>query len=103
MTSLEGINGPLIQTLLRGKNDSKQSDEIQVSKYALLTKCEVKMAGYWLSSLFVEGNIGGYPILQYRTKKWQIPKYRVENRLNTDTVYFNHLFNRFRILIVAFF
>ena len=76
MTSLEGINGPLIQTLLRGKNDSKQSDEIQVSKYALLTKCEVKMAGYWLSSLFVEGDIGGYPILQYRTKKWQIPKYR---------------------------
>ena len=51
----------------------------------------------------IAGEIGGYPIPQYRTKKWQIPKYRVENRLNTDTVYFNHLFNRFRILIVAFF
>ena len=32
-----------------------------------------------------EGDIGGYPIPQYRRKKWQIPKYRVENRLNTDT------------------
>jgi len=53
MASLDGINGPSIQTLLRGENDSKQSDEIQASKYALLTKCEVKMAGYWPSSLFV--------------------------------------------------
>ena len=31
-----------------------------------------------------EGDIGGYPIPQYRKKKWQIPKYRVENRLNAD-------------------
>ena len=29
MTSLGGINGRSIQTLLRGENDSKQSDEIQ--------------------------------------------------------------------------
>ena len=29
MTSLEGINGRSIQTLLRGENDSKQSDEFQ--------------------------------------------------------------------------
>ena len=29
VTSLDGINGPSIQTLLRGENDSKQSDEIQ--------------------------------------------------------------------------
>ena len=36
-----------------------------------------------------EGDIGGYPIPQYRTKKWQIPKYRFANRLNTDTAYFN--------------
>ena len=49
----------------------------------------------------VEGGIGGYPIPQYRKKKWQIPKYRVENRLNTDTAYFNHIYNRFRILTVA--
>ena len=40
-----------------------------------------------------EGDIGGYPILQYRKKKWQIPKYRVENRLNTDTAYFNFLYD----------
>ena len=45
-----------------------------------------------------EGDIGGYQIPQYRKKKWQIPKYRVENRLNTDTAYFNHIHNRFRIL-----
>ena len=48
-----------------------------------------------------EGDIGGYPIPQYRKKKWQIPKYRVENRLNTDTAYFNHIHNRFRILMGA--
>ena len=34
-----------------------------------------------------EGDIGGYPILQYRKKNWQIPKYRVENWWNTDTVF----------------
>ena len=49
----------------------------------------------------MEGDIGGYPIPQYRKKKWQIPKYRVENRLNTDTAYFNHIYNRLRILMVA--
>ena len=49
----------------------------------------------------IEGDIGGYPIPQYRTRKWQIPKYRVENRLNTDTTYFDYTYNRFRILMVA--
>ena len=29
VTSLDGINGRSIQTLLRGENDSKQSDEFQ--------------------------------------------------------------------------
>ena len=29
VTSLDGINGWSIQTLLRGENDSKQSDEFQ--------------------------------------------------------------------------
>ena len=49
----------------------------------------------------IEGGIGGYPIPQYRKKKWQLPKYRVENHLNTDTAYFNHIYNRFRTLMVA--
>ena len=31
MTSLDGINGRSIQTLLRGENDSKQSDEFQAT------------------------------------------------------------------------
>ena len=36
VTSLDDINGWSIQTLLRGENDSKQSDEIQArAKYAL--------------------------------------------------------------------
>ena len=48
-----------------------------------------------------EGGIGGYPIPQYRKKKWQIPKYCVENRRDADTVYFNHSYNRFRILMVT--
>ena len=54
-----------------------------------------------LQRSIMEGDIGGYPIPQYRKKKWQIPKYRVENRLNTDTAYFNHIHNRFRILMGA--
>ena len=37
-----------------------------------------------------EEDIGGYPIPQYRKKKWQIPKYLVKNCLYTDTAYFNH-------------
>ena len=49
----------------------------------------------------IGGGHWGYPIPQYRTKKWQIPKYRVANRLNTDTAYFNYIYNRFRILMVA--
>ena len=53
------------------------------------------------SSKREEGDIGGYPIPQYRKKKWQIPKYRVENRLNTDTAYINLIHNRFRILMEA--
>ena len=32
-----------------------------------------------------EGDFGGYPIPQYRKKYWQIPKYCVKNRPNTDT------------------
>ena len=32
-----------------------------------------------------EGDVGGYPIPQYRKKYWQIPKYCVKNRPNTDT------------------
>ena len=34
-----------------------------------------------------QGDIGGYPIPQYRKKNWQIMKYRVENRQNTDTIF----------------
>ena len=34
-----------------------------------------------------EGDIGVYPIPQYRKKNLQIPKYRVENRRNTDTAF----------------
>ena len=32
-------------------------------------------------------DIGGYPIPQYRKKNWQIPKYRVKNRRNSDTAF----------------
>ena len=35
----------------------------------------------------LEGDIRGYPIPQHRKKNWQIPKYRVENRGNTDTAF----------------
>lgn len=48
-----------------------------------------------------DGDIGGYPIPQYRKKKWQIPKYCMENCQNTDTTYFNHIYNWFHILMAA--
>ena len=36
---------------------------------------------------------GGVPIPQYRKKNWQIPKYRVKNRRNTDTAFiFGHAY-----------
>ena len=36
---------------------------------------------------------GGVPIPQYRKKNWQIPKYRVKNRRNTDTAFiFDHAY-----------
>ena len=54
-----------------------------------------------LSTPLDEGDTWGYPIPQYRKEKWQIPKYRFENRLNTDTAYFNHIYNRFRIVMVS--
>ena len=33
VTSLDGINGPSIQTLLRGEDDSKQTDEIHATRF----------------------------------------------------------------------
>ena len=48
-----------------------------------------------------EGDIGGYPKPQYRSNKWQIPKYCMENRPNTNTKYFNHIYNWFHILMAA--
>ena len=69
-------------------------------KSAEQTKESRKIASPQITA-HVEGDIGGYPIPQYRKKKWQIPKYRVENRLNTDTAYFNHIYNRFPILMAA--
>ena len=35
----------------------------------------------------------GYPIPQYHKKNWEIPKYRVKNRRNTDTAFiFSHAY-----------
>ena len=39
MTSLDGINGRSIQTLLRGENDSKQLDEIQATLPRVFKVC----------------------------------------------------------------
>ena len=48
MTSLDGINGRLIQTLLRGENDCKQSDEFQASDaHAKLLFCLSKPVGFF--------------------------------------------------------
>ena len=46
MTSLDGINGQSIQTLLRGENDSKQSDQIQAAKSAFSSKINKLQMSY---------------------------------------------------------
>ena len=53
-------------------------------------KHQFQLSGLYAASLSVllyEGDIGRYPIPQCRKKNWQIPKYRVENRRNTDTAF----------------
>ena len=47
MTSLDGINGWSIQTLLRGENDSKQSDEFQASNSVLSPNMKTFVAEGW--------------------------------------------------------
>ena len=45
------------------------------------------------SNAMLGGHWRGYPIPQYRKKSWQIPKYRVKNRRNTDTAFiFGHVY-----------
>ena len=51
MTSLDGINGRSIQTLLRGENDSKQSDELQTKttwdlKQGFVEAVEVELSAH---------------------------------------------------------
>ena len=48
MTSLDGINGRSIQTLLRGENDSKQSDEFQANENLPLAVIPILSAVLWL-------------------------------------------------------
>ena len=46
----------------------------------------------WENVFYKEGDImrgTNTAILQYRKKNWQIPKYRVENRRNTDTPFYD--------------
>ena len=53
--------------------------------------------------LQVEGDIGGYPIPQYRQKNWQIPSYRDNNRRDTDTVFMTGYAYPSGVFIVFFF
>ena len=46
-----------------------------------------RMVGQSTQTCYFEGDIKGYPIPQYRKKNWQIPKYRVNNRRNTDAAF----------------
>ena len=65
MTSLNGINGingRSIQTLLRGENDSKQSDEFQARGH-------VQSSVFWnknnIMELTLEVNCFGFIIMEY--------------------------------------
>ena len=86
------------------KNLTPNTERAMKKQNAFWTGFRKKEESYYFFRdpvILIEGDIGGYPIPQYRKKKWQIPKYRVENHLNTDTAYFNHIYNRLRILMVA--
>ena len=60
-------------------------------------KLDMGFLFYGQEVLQVEGDIGGYPIPQYRQKKWQIPKYRVKNRRNTRYRIYDWLYIRLSI------
>ena len=58
MTSPDGINGWSIQTLLRGENDSKQSDEFQAKGNTEVIKFESVTVNFYSSTktLQVQGS-----------------------------------------------
>ena len=58
------------------------SARVEVSGPKLESNAMLAGRGHW-----------GYPIPQYRKKNWEIPKYRVKNRRNTDTAFiFGHVY-----------
>ena len=61
------------------------SEQVQIEEFGLKANIEFKIQSINFGGDRTEGDIGGYPIPQYRKKNWQIPKYLVENRRNTDT------------------
>ena len=61
------------------------SSKTNISKFQFDQESGRRRTTMWM--YYLEGDIGGYPIPQYRTKTWQIPKYRVENGRNTDTAF----------------
>ena len=91
--------------ILRIKKTRTKVGTLRISHKSLKLLRDIPSGSFTESDLrkigaITRGTLGGYPIPQYRTKKWQIPKYRVAHRLNTDTAYFNYIYNRFRILMV---
>ena len=102
MTSLDSINGWLIQTLLRGENDSKQSDEIQANGLTPLEKSRFfnlfNTVFYSLKTLF-------YFIEQSNTFCWLIlPKIKTWKNVKFFTKTMDYKYNSFgKIAILRLF
>ena len=102
VTSLDSINGWLIQTLLRGENDSKQSDEIQANGLTPLEKSRFfnlfNTVFYSLKTLF-------YFIEQSNTFCWLIlPKIKTRKNVKFFTKTMDYNYNSFgKIAILRLF
>ena len=102
VTSLDSINGWLIQTLLRGENDSKQSDEIQANGLTSLEKSRFfnlfNTVFYSLKTLF-------YFIEQSNTFCWLIlPKIKTWKNVKFFTKTMDYNYNSFgKIAILRLF
>ena len=67
MTSLDGINGRSIQTLLRGENDSKQSDEFQAIAESASSNIVLYSRFIWLN--------GSITLIRAETERYDIVRF----------------------------
>ena len=100
MTSLDGINGWSIQTLLRGENDSKQSDEFQ-AKWSPV-RSTIILSIYTLRDLGDLSNLIGS--LSRTTQQYSPPSEWIMGELGVFPIFLgNDLLKVDKILRLTFF